>query len=157
MFTGCKSNQRFKFKESLMKRAGFTMIELIFVIVILGILAAVALPKFAGVSDQAQASKCDALVGTLNRTVGPSMWSASIANGLNGSISTFTNTGGGNYLDPDTYIAAADIPTTCIPAGTPFTAVGTINSPTFGTTTYDLKLVSDGTVSEAPRWSWAAQ
>jgi prepilin-type N-terminal cleavage/methylation domain-containing protein len=35
-----------------MKKA-FTMIELIFVIVILGILAAVALPKFIGVANQA--------------------------------------------------------------------------------------------------------
>jgi general secretion pathway protein G len=40
-----------------MKHSGFTMVELIFVIVILGILAAVAVPKLAATRDDAAATK----------------------------------------------------------------------------------------------------
>jgi len=72
-----------------MKKA-FTMIELIFVIVILGILAAVALPKFIGVASQAHEGNLKSFTGTLNRTVMPTLWSKSISEGHHGSI---------NYLD----------------------------------------------------------
>ena len=70
-----------------MKKA-FTMIELIFVIVILGILAAVALPKFLGVAGQAHEANLKAFVGTLNRSVGPTLWSKTISGYQNdGNIS----------------------------------------------------------------------
>lgn len=71
-----------------MKRAGFTMIELIFVIVILGILAAVALPKFLGVAEQAKAGKIKGFVGTMNRTVLPGIWGESNMKGYSGKITT---------------------------------------------------------------------
>ena len=60
-----------------MKNA-FTMIELIFVIVILGILSAVALPKFIGVAENTNETICKAFIGTLNRTVSHSIWANSI-------------------------------------------------------------------------------
>jgi MSHA pilin protein MshA len=47
------------------RQAGFTLIELITVIVILGILSAFALPRFAGLESQARSASIDGLGGSV--------------------------------------------------------------------------------------------
>lgn len=135
-----------------MKRAGFTMIELIFVIVILGILAAVALPKFIGVSEQAEAGKCKAFVGTLNRTVGPALWSDSLLNGNNGSI------GDDAAARATAAIGQIDFPKDCMSAATteannPEAFFQAGNTFTFGNGTYDMNF-TDGNRTSSPTWTW---
>ena len=94
------------------------MIELVFVIIISGILAAVALPRFVGISDDAHVTKLLSFVGTLNRSVGSTMWSGVQRNEptQNGILSTSTN-----YASIIEGVHLDSIPTEFTGLGTPVT------------------------------------
>ena len=69
-----------------MRRSAFTIIELIFVIFILGVLAATAIVKLGGMSERATEVKLKAFRGTLNRTSGGGFWYRSLEDDRNGSV-----------------------------------------------------------------------
>ncbi len=71
-----------------MKRSGFTMIELVFVIVILGILASVAIPKLAATRDDAMIAKSTSEVSSLVQDIGSYYTSRG---NLEGNVSKMTN------------------------------------------------------------------
>ncbi len=119
------------------KHSAYTMIELVFVILITGILAMVALPKLIGISTEAKKSKVLAYVGTLNRTTGPSMWAKVVNDTTNpgkvvGLCSNITN-----YIEviPEVTVAAdCKLSFTDVP------------NPTINT-------FEDGTDRKGPKWT----
>jgi general secretion pathway protein G len=87
-------------------KKAFTMIELVFVIVVLGILAAIAIPKFAATRDDAKISSGRATIASIRSGIvserqtrllrGDNTWIANLDSGgtIFGAVLTY---GAGNY------------------------------------------------------------
>ncbi len=77
------------------KQAGFTLIELVIVIIILGILAATAVPKFINLQSDARASALDGVKGALEGAASI-VYSKAAIDGLDKIDSTTLNSPNGD-------------------------------------------------------------
>ncbi len=95
--------------KALTNQSGFTLMELVTVIVILGILAAVAIPKYFDLTDQAEAGACKSNQGSIEAAA--SLYYAKSA--LVGGPATFPTA----LANMDSLFASGHVPT-CPSGGT---------------------------------------
>ncbi len=83
-----------------MNRAGFTMVELIFVIVVIGILSAIAVPKFAVTRTDAEITKAKAVLGSVRSALATTKQK----NILSGNFTPVTDLGDATYAFGETVL-----------------------------------------------------
>ena len=89
----------------MMNQKGFTLIELVVVIVVLGILAAVAVPKFIDLSDEAEDAALQGVVGAMGSAMAVN-YAGRLASGGNKGIAVGNCNEVGSLMDggvPDGY------------------------------------------------------
>lgn len=130
-----------KVKWMKKNRGAFTYIELIFVIMISGLLIGVALPKFIHMQEEAKRTNLMTFVDTLNITVGPTMWQKAIVT-HNGSV---TSSGANLCAHIEEYIEVPN-EVTAFSADCRITVNPDLGVPILNT-------FEDGSATTSPKWT----
>ena len=92
-------------RKQMQNRKAFTMVELVFVIVVIGILTAVAIPKLAATRDDAEISKARATVASVRNAIATERQTRILRGDFTNIMSV--NAGGAMF---DTFSADGQVP-----------------------------------------------
>ncbi len=136
-----------------MKRRGFTLIELIVVVIVIGILATVAVPQYLSATERAKSAKARHALGLVSQA--EKLYRADISTYVTAAGATINAQGTAAAPTIADYVELADVQTDCTRTGGDWCiAVGNVSTTTFTATATRRSGSDTGTITLDQDGAW---